>query len=221
MPRYGRLPRRPWFLAPPFHLGGGFDAEVLTVHTIQSREAYETLQSAGTPTGDATRSDWRGHLEFDEAYEWMRRQMNARLGSQAEGLLWFWARTQFRDLAGNAKHARGEVLLTARIARDAVLLSHFNDWHSVLNRSLEVPLLPGETYGEWSPRFIAICDEFDRRAESFRKLPIDRWPRELRTELEASWESIFDLDHCQGRHSVQATSHELRARDVVRAVRIL
>jgi hypothetical protein len=90
--------------------------------------------------------------------------------------LWLWAKTNSRNLIGNAKLARGEVLLTVRVPRVRVVLSHFDDWHTVLDRSLEVPLLPGETYEQWSPRVDAIRDAWDEREEPYRDLPIEPGP---------------------------------------------
>ena len=150
----------------------------------------------------------------------MRLQMAARLPTAGEGILWLWAKTTYRDLVGNARHARGEALLTVRVPRERVLLSHFGDWHTVLNRGPDVPLLPGETFEEWSPRFDALYDEWCARVHTYRDLPIAAWPPFLRAELEASWESIFDLSNREEPLYVQATIHALHPDEVVRAVRI-
>ena len=180
--RYGRLPRRPALLAPPFRVACDLDAPVLTLHTIQTPAAYDVLQRNGVLAGDPALGD----ADFAEAYDWMRRQMAARLTTSGDGILWFWAKTNYCDLVGNARHARGEVLLTVRVPCERVLLSHFGDWHTVLNRGLEVPLLPGETFEEWCPRFDAVRDEWEARADPYRDLPIAVWPSFLRAELEAS-----------------------------------
>ncbi|MGY3568107.1 hypothetical protein [Sinomonas sp. RB5] len=47
-----------------------------------------------------------------------------------------------------------------------------------------------------------------------------RWPAELRVELEATWETIFDLSWYGKAAHWQATVHELRAEDVIEAVRL-
>ena len=215
--RKGRLPRRPVLLAPPFRVATYLDAPVLTLHTIQTPAAYDVLRRKGILVGDPALGD----ADFAEAYDWMRRQMAARLPTAGEGILWLWLKTNYRDLVGNARHARGEVLLTVRVPRERVLLSHFDDWHTVLNRGLEVPLLPGETFEEWSPRFDSAYDEWGLRADSYRDLPIEAWPPNLRAELEASWESIFDLSKREEPLYIQATVHALHASEVVRAVRIM
>lgn len=214
---YERLTRRPWFLAPPRRVGGNLHAEVLTLHTIQTRVAYETLRRDGTLVGDPA----LGEADFTEAYSWMRKRMARRLSSSGDGILWLWAKTTYRDLIGSTRYGRGEVLLTVRVPRERVLLSHFDDWHSVLNRSLEVPLLLGETYEQWLPRFDSIRDGWDQRERVYRDLSIDQWPAALRAELESSWDSIFDLGHRTESFYVQATVHELRAHEVSRVVRIM
>ncbi|GAB2741800.1 hypothetical protein [Sinomonas soli] len=47
----------------------------------------------------------------------------------------------------------------------------------------------------------------------------DRWPTELRAELEATWEIIFDPAWYGRAAQWQATVHALRTEDVVEAVR--
>ena len=144
----GRLPGRPVLLAPPFRVASDLDAPVLRLQTIQTPAAYEALRRNGILAGDPALGD----ADFAEAYDWMRWQMAARLPTSGDGILWLWAKTTYRDLVGNARHARGDVLLTVRVPRERVLLSHFGDWHTVLNRGPDVPLLPGETIEEWIPR---------------------------------------------------------------------
>ncbi len=111
------------------------------------------------------------------------------------------------------------MLLTAEIPRTRVLLSDFEEWHTVLNKSLAVPLLPGESDDEWSARFDVIHDEWWERTEPYHRLPLAGWPAPLRDELESSWALVFDLDDA-GKRDLQGVVHELRASDVTRAVRI-
>jgi hypothetical protein len=214
---YGALPSRPWFLAPPLRVVSDPWAEMLTLHTIQNRDAYETLVNVGVLVGDST----LGWTEFQEAYSWMLRQMDRRLPTGSSGgLLWLWPTATRARLCDDAKNARGEVLLTVRVARGRVLLSEFLDWHAVLNRSLHVPALLGETDEEWEARWNPLDDDFTARAEPYRALPINEWPDDLRAEIESSWEAIFDSRTWRTPPVLQATMRELRAEDVVRAVRI-
>lgn len=136
--------------------------------------------------------------------------------------MWLWARTTRSNLVGDCRQARGEVLLTVGVPRERLLLlSHFDDWHSVLNRLVAVPLLPGESYRGWSTRFEGIRDAWDERVRAYRDPPIDEWPVGLRGDLEESWLSILDpAAWGPGTPCVQATAHELHAHQVVHVSRI-
>lgn len=214
---YRELPARPWFFAPPPRVVSDPGAEALTMYTIQAREAYETLVRDGVLVGDSV----LGRPEFQEAYSWMLRETNLRLpGGPSGGLLWLWPTATRPRLRDDVKHARGEVLLTVRVERARVLLSEFLDWHAVLNRSLHVPALPGESDEEWEARWNLLDDDFTARAAPYRALPIDEWPGDLRTEMESSWEAIFDPATWRTPPVLQATMRDLRADDVIRAVRI-
>jgi len=172
---YQELPSRPWFLAPPLRVESAPHGEVLTMYTIQSRDAYETLANDGVLVGDSM----LGWPEFQEAYAWMLRQMARRLpGAPSAGLLWLWPTATRKQLLAVAKQARGSVLMTVRVERKRVLLSEFLDWHIVLNRSLHVPEFPGESDEEWEARWNELDESFTARAEPYRESPM----RELRPE---------------------------------------
>jgi hypothetical protein len=214
----GRLPRRPAFLAPPWPL---FPASRLTarepgvtLHTIQTARAYGVLRAEGRLVGDGTLAEER----FAEAYGWMDRQMTRRLDGPGHGILWSWAATSYRDLARHCRHARGDVLLTVRLPRERVLLSHFDLWHDVLNRTPGIATGPdGELPRDWEEEL----DAWWERTREHEKSPLAEWPPALRGELESSWEQIFDAETLARTPYVQATVRELRADDVVRAVRIV
>jgi hypothetical protein len=61
-------------------------------------------------------------------------QMDARLPTFGDGAIWLWARIRRQELVELCGLAPGRVLLTCRVPRERVLLSHFGDWHAVLNR---------------------------------------------------------------------------------------
>jgi len=216
LPAYGDLPARSWFLAPPLRLVSRLKSAVVTLYTVQTREAYETFVREGVLLGDPT----LGEPSFQEAYCWMLRQMDARLPPPREGLLWLWANPSRRRLWSNAKLSSGEVLLTVRVHRDRILLSEFSDWHMVLNRGLHVPRFPGEAAAAWEARADALDNEFECEAEPHRDLPLAEWPTNLRSRLETSWEAIFDPATWNAKSWIQATMRELHPEDVVRAVRI-
>ena len=151
----------------------------------------------------------------------MLRQMEQRLPTRGDAALWLWAKTRRDDLVLQCSALKGHVLLTCRVPRERVLLSHYGDWHSVLNAAPNYRELPGESAEEADARIEALHDDFFARVEAAGVEPQDLsdWPADLRAELEATWDSIFDPANYGRAASWQATVHELRAEDVVEAVR--
>jgi hypothetical protein len=204
---------------PAGRMGYDLDAERLLLHTIQSVEAFEALLTRGTLTPDPDLAD----DEFADAYDWMYRMMAARLPTSGEGALWLWARTRRERLVDDCRRSRGQVLLACRVPRERVLLSHFDEWHVVLNRGLGMPRLPGESEDDASARWEKAHDEFDARLRTagMRDAPIRDWPADLRDEIETSWECIFAPGNYGPFECWQGTVHALSAEDVVAAVRII
>ena len=151
----------------------------------------------------------------------MLRQMERRLPTRGEAALWLWAKIRREDLLHLCGAYKGQVLLTCRIPRERVLLSHYGDWHSVLNAFPNYRDLPGETEEAADARIDALHDNFWERVKAARVDPDDLtdWPADLRDELEATWEIIFDPVWYGRTAYWQATVHELRIEDVVEAVR--
>ena len=203
----------------PGRVGYDLDAGRLLLHTVQSASAFDVLVTTGVLRPDPALAD----ADFTDAYEWMYRQMSERLPTSGTGALWLWARTSRAHLVSCCREARGQVLLTCRVPRVRVLLSHFDGWHSVLNRGLGVmPRLRGESEDDAFARWEKASDELDARLEDTgaRAAPVRDWPPDLRAEIEQSWECIFDRGN-YGRYDVwQATVHALHADDVVLAIQI-
>lgn len=224
-------PRRlPWFLAVPAVPHVRADAEpnaYVDLHTFQTVEAFDELRRTGALEGSP-----RYWMEgFAEAYRWMKREMDRRLPTSGDGIVWLWAATTRLEHLRSVRRSRGEVLISVRLPREQVLLSHFSDWHCVLNKT---PLIPGrrdETFAEWEARFERESDEWWQRAENYSTQPLESWPVTLREELERSWQPILDptawLDSYDGKswtsttRFVQATAHRIRLDDVTRAVRLV
>lgn len=141
----------------PGRIGYDISAERLLLHTIQPREVLEALLSAGVHVPDSSLVD----PFLEDGYDWMRRQMAARLTTEGDGAVWFWAQTRRQELVASCRRAKGEVLLTCRVPRDRVLLSHYGDWHSALNGFPHVPDLPGESDDDYIARMNLVLDDFE------------------------------------------------------------
>ncbi|WP_427007028.1 DUF3841 domain-containing protein [Pseudarthrobacter sp. H2] len=190
----------------------------LLLHTIQTAEAFDALLSTGVLVPDNSFAE----PSYADAYGWMLRQMGARLATVGDGAIWFWARIRRQDLVDLCSRANGEVLLTCKVPREAVLLSHFGDWHAALNWRPHVPDLPGESDEEYGARLDRVVDDFDARirAAGVRDAGVQHWPEDLRTEIEGSWEHVLEPLNYGRFESWQATMHLLRTDHVLEAVRL-
>ncbi|WP_408897732.1 DUF3841 domain-containing protein [Nocardioides sp. R1-1] len=222
-PSYEDLPQRRWWrIVSPVGRRrlGDLSADPLILRTFQSAAAYRVLAETGVLEGDPTLAD----ADLGDAYSWMKAQADRRLATDGPGLLWLWPTPTRRSLIDQAKHARGDFLLTVRMPREHVLLSEFSDWHIALNSGFHVPPEPGESDDEWWSRAEPILDDWDDR---LRAAGVDRdasgrdhWPPNLRDEAEASWEAILDPATWRPRAHVQAVAQCVHAEQVVAAVRI-
>lgn len=158
-----------------------------------------------------------------DAYGWLYRQMAARLPTTGDGAVWLWAQIRRKELVELCTESPGGVLLTCSVPRERVLLSHFGDWHSALNRRPLVIELPGESDEEYGARLERIFEEVDDRIRA-AGVPLAagyrHWPEDLRNELERSWEFALEQGNYGRYESWQATVHCLHEDDVVKAVRL-
>lgn len=215
-----RPPTRPWWLAPERTPDQRIDTPAITIHSVQSRAAYDVLARGGVLRPDPCSSD---DPALTAAYDWMRRRAADLLPTSGDWLLWGWARTTRRDLVRAASRARGDVLLTARVPREHALLSHVDDWHAVVNANPAMGWIDGESDAAYAQRVQAAYDDLESRLEAAGLSildPISDWPTEVRRDVEATWECIFDVHAYPSHHHLQAVVHELRPHQVVRAVRI-
>ena len=204
---------------PPGRLPYRQHRPLALLHTIQTVEAYRELCTRGSLIGRR----WQPDHDFDHAYGWMLQQFQSRVCPRAEGLIWFWARTTRREVVRDCRHAIGQVLVTCAVDPSRLLLSDFHDWHNVLNRVLNVPKSITETPEQWWARAEPMLDAFDERHDRTRLLdlkPWDEWPRHVRAELEESWMAIFERGAWRRGATIQAVTSELRADEIVRAVRL-
>jgi hypothetical protein len=204
---------------PPGRIPYRAKSDHLLLHTIQGAAAAEQLRSTGR-----LRAERRHQTpDFADAYEWMLKQMAKRLTTDGDTAIWLWARTTRRELVNAVCRAEaGDVLLTCLIPRERVLVSHFTAWHYVLNRWLLIARENNETPTGFDARAGQLEEEFRVQLDSagLWNAPISEWPAALRERIEESWLAIFEVDRLEPPHFWQATVHELRAEDVIRAVKI-
>jgi hypothetical protein len=150
------------------------------------------------------------------AYHWMADQLRRRVGPPPRGVvLPLWAWVVKPDLRESAHLARGTpgVVLEVEVSAEEVLVSDFERFHAVLNRS-------------YLERSQADADRHDRLEQ--RESP-GGWPHTpaVRARVEKSWERVFgfssqEMDprhHGPASAAVrQAVFWELR-REQVRSVR--
>lgn len=215
-----RPPTRPWWLAPERVPDERIDTPEVALQSFQSPAAYDVLVRDGVLHPEPCRID---DPSYEAAHDWMRRRADLHLPTSGDGLLWGWVRTRRRDLARAASRARGDVLVTARVPRDHALLSHYDDWRSVLDASPAFGWVDRESDDAYARRVAATYDDLEARLDAVGltiRDPITTWPADVRSDIEATWEQIFDVAAYPPDHHLQAVVHELRAEQVVRAVRI-
>lgn len=170
--------------------------------TIQPLPQWERLQRTGTMTADGRRA----MRDFREAYRWMRGQMAARLPDYGgRHLLWAW-RMPKPDLRRTAHLPSGTpgVRIEFRLPIGRALCSDFDAWHCVLNRQY-LALTEGED------------DAWHAQTPEARRA----------SEIEKSWERIFDLKLLDGstwagpvRH-IQAVFERLHLHEVIDVTRFI
>jgi hypothetical protein len=203
---------------PKGRIGYDVSADRLLLHTIQTEEAVDALLTTGVLVPDNSLAE----PLYVDAYAWMLQQMARKLSTVGDGALWFWAKIRRQDLVDCCRRSEGGVLLTCKVPRERALLSHFSDWHQVLNESPLAPDIPGESDEELDARLNRVFDDFEVRIRTAGSWGLARshWPEDLKAEVEQGWETILEPGNYGRFGAWQATMHELRADDVVEAVRL-
>lgn len=186
--------------------------------TIQGIAIYEQLVREGVAY--CTKPCMGDLPGFMRAYRWMAEQMRKRIGEPPiEGIEYpMWAWYQYNS-AKDKKPPRspkdmGEGVSTYMeidIPDNEVLLSDFDSWHFPL---YTCPL------DNWN-RIDRITDKLDK--EAGHTLTFDEYPTDVQTEIEKSWEALFDInrrDKTVGRthrrnRSIQATFWVLKPEHII------
>ncbi len=198
---------------------GAASKQAMILWMIQEESVWETWQKRGVIRADGRRID----RDVRQAYRWMTRQMEQRIGPRPAGVNYpVWAWSQCEDARRPRPDLRSSDLLPpgcrgVRVEFETdesnVLLSDFELWHYVLNYW-------------YLGRSWADCRRFERRvrASGFDAYARDdRQTSPLASTVEESWERIFDLNWSQRsmaspRHekSIQATLWEISLEAVSR-----
>ncbi len=143
--------------------------------TIQTEQAFRLFERRGVLRGDGRRVD----RDFRRAYVWMAEQMEQRLGKppgRSRAPVWAWKvwseRSAKPDLRSRGLLPRGAagVRIEFEAPPEAVLLSDFTRWHAILNGH--------------------FLDDHEKDGEFLIGMKYE----ERITEIEKSWERIFDLE---------------------------
>lgn len=148
----------------------------MRVWTLQPLTVYEQLKENKTLIA---RPELGSGDDLAEAYAWMRRQMAARVPRYQGGPVW-WAYSLKPDLRRERHRMMPEpfVCLELELAEEEILISDFGVWDAVLN--------------DWF--YSQSADEteaWDQRWEQCKLRKDEPALAALRTEKEASWESLF------------------------------
>lgn len=209
-------------VVPPGRVGYDLRAAWLLLHTFIAPHAWDELVERGSLRARVEHATDDPVDPF--AYAWMAQQVRDRLGAdESTWPLWCWARTTRSDLVSSARRylrlARGTVLITARVERERVLLSDFSAWHMPLNGA---PVWAADLDDDALDRAIDDWhDLVDREVPDRNTRPRAGWPQPVLAAMTKSWPDIFDSSAWTRRTYVQACIAELRADDVLDAVRLV
>ena len=179
--------------------------------TFQPIEIWNLIRETGTYRCDPAKCSMP---EFADAYQWLIRQMEQRIGPRPNGVeypVWAWymqnGKQRKPDLRserwGYGQGDEDYVCIELEIPDEQVLLSDFDDWHAVLNNWILTDSM----------------EESDRLEVYLESLP----PNEQKAFREHNWEQVLlpapaEVAPSDDGKWVQATFWELR-KDMVRDVR--
>ena len=175
-----------------------------TLWTIQTEEAFNEFKNIGVLRANEDFLFCGDDLRF--AYDWLSNQMLNRIGTPPENVrypVWAWYQWEGKRkrmdqrLSGYAKRGTPLVQITFEADPTSFLLSDFDMWHIVLEN-------------QYVARSEAEWDKF-----------YEDKPHPAQTDVEPSWERIFDFSsHTQGwdcepdKKSIQATLWQIEISQV-------
>jgi len=194
--------------------------DVITLWTIQPSFVWHALQEKGTLLVDSSHPDFLNNFQdLHESYDWLRKQMARRIPGYTGNYPW-WAYEHFLDLRFYRWHhpsgSERMVRLGLEIPCEQVLLSGYESWHCVLNRSY---LPRSVVWEEYEQEWDAWNDEASKYGvRTGSRGPSDQpFPEPWESQIQASWENIFDVDIRRPGETIQATFERLELVHVVHA----
>ncbi len=179
--------------------------------TIQPLEVWEELNKKGYFICDPQKSYClKDSLSFKNAYDWLSREMEYRIGHRPKGVIypiWAWHTRDWQhkkpDLRNIGLGDKGvkSVCIEIEIPDNQVVLTDFDSWHYVLN--------------EWYYDGSTCEKEWELLRSRYDGLSSEK-QKVLR---EKSWQNIFDIspyknDWFQKGRYIQATFWVLYLKDV-------
>ncbi|WP_295731071.1 DUF3841 domain-containing protein [uncultured Limosilactobacillus sp.] len=164
----------------------------MIVWSIQPYEVYEQLLTKGTFICDPAKSiNLQSDLEFnvhdfENAYNWMIKQMNRRIGNPPNGVtlpVWVWYKYNYSHRHPDFRTYRdydNQVCLELNIPENQILLSDYDNWHFVLN--------------DWYLNDAKSDEEWHKKDDWFDNLS----PLKQKRVKERSWQRIFDVTPRKG-----------------------
>lgn len=175
--------------------------------SMQPKEVYDIIMNTGEFFCNNEKCE--NLPDFKEAYDWLVNQMDKRGIFHPEGItypVWAWHSYDWKNekppIAEIFNGMHGEhVLMEIELDDSDVLLSDYNDWHSVLNK--------------WYNDNSTNKEEWEAEQEYFDNLPA----KEKNKIMLESWERIFDMTlvNTEWRHKwryVQATFWKIKKENI-------
>lgn len=153
----------------------------IKAYTIQPLAFWEALQRDQEAIADGRRVIFK---QFYEPYAWMREQLKKKVSS-AKGAypIWFWVKptSDLRKIRFQyGRKGQKMVVIHFEIPSSECLLSDFDHWHAVLNRS-----------------YLFLNDKEEKIYDNLTKLPKSKQNQLIKE----SWQKIFNTkksDYIQG-----------------------
>lgn len=170
--------------------------------TFQPQEVIDIVEKTGEFIADPNKSELVTEFDFGDAYNWLNGRMKKFINDENSNNdikipVWAWYKYNYKNIKPDRRiklfnNYKNDRLLELDIDDSRVLLSDYNEWHSVLNN---YPVLTMDEFEK---------SENDEILENFYMKDSFKIP---------SWDRIFDVGD---KEFVQATFWKLLKEDIVK-----